>query len=180
MLTYLCNRLHLIKRCLCCFLVIHLYSNNLSSLTTFSSLIMSEFLPSCFSCSNKFNLLHNSSELDGENIVEIPDAMKAGGFNNFIIDLSLSLFCPCCLILKFISFPNSCISFRSCGLEFLAMKSQIVIVSKRSPSNLKDLLLSLKVNMFSSKLTDIPPFIKKSSLTLRIITNSHRFFSVTN
>ena len=50
------NRLHLIKICLCCFLDKHLYSNNLSTIATISSLIKSELFPACFSCSNKFNL----------------------------------------------------------------------------------------------------------------------------
>ena len=35
-LFYLFNRLHLIKICLCCFLLIHLYCNNLSTIATIS------------------------------------------------------------------------------------------------------------------------------------------------
>ena len=35
-LLYFCIRLHLIKICLCCFLDIHLYSNNLSTIATIS------------------------------------------------------------------------------------------------------------------------------------------------
>ena len=84
----------------------HLYSNNLSSITITSALIKSKLLPAFF-CSNNFNLLHNSSESDGKNIVQLPDALIAGDFNKFISDLPLSLFRPFCLILKFISFPNS-------------------------------------------------------------------------
>ena len=45
-----CNRQHLIKICLCCFLGMHLYSNNLSSTTTNSSLIIS--LPPFFPAVN--------------------------------------------------------------------------------------------------------------------------------
>ena len=37
---YFCNKLHLYKICLCCFLGMHLYSNNLSTIATISSLIM--------------------------------------------------------------------------------------------------------------------------------------------
>ena len=54
------NRLHLIKICLCCFLNMHLYSNNLSTIATISSLINSELFPPCFSCNSNFNLSHNS------------------------------------------------------------------------------------------------------------------------
>ena len=54
-----CNRLHLIKTCLCCFLVIHLYSNNLSTIAMISSVIKSELFPACFSCNNNLNLAHN-------------------------------------------------------------------------------------------------------------------------
>ena len=64
MYTYNCmstyNRLHLIKICLCCFLDIHLYSNNLSIITTISSSIKLELLPACFSCINNFNLSQSS------------------------------------------------------------------------------------------------------------------------
>ena len=35
-LVYLFNRLHLSKICLCCFLDMHLYSNNLSTIATIS------------------------------------------------------------------------------------------------------------------------------------------------
>ena len=42
------NRLHLIKICLCCFLEKHLYSNNLSTIATISSLIILELLHACF------------------------------------------------------------------------------------------------------------------------------------
>ena len=34
--TYLSDRLHLIKICLCCFLDMHFYSNNLSTIATIS------------------------------------------------------------------------------------------------------------------------------------------------
>ena len=57
---YLFNRLHLIKICLCCFLEMHLYSNNLSTIATISSSIKLELLPPCFSCNNNFNLSQSS------------------------------------------------------------------------------------------------------------------------
>ena len=53
------NRLHLFKICLCCFLDIHLYSNNLSTIATLSLSIMSELFPACFSCNNNLNLLQS-------------------------------------------------------------------------------------------------------------------------
>ena len=96
--TFSCNRLSLIKICLCCFLDIHLYSNNLSTIATISSLIISELLPACFSCNNIFNLSQSSLGSDSKNIVEIPEAMTAGDLSNFLGDLSLSLFRPFCLI----------------------------------------------------------------------------------
>ena len=62
--TYDYKRLHLIKICLCCFLDMHLYSNNLSTIATISLLIMSEFFPPCFSCKNNFILSQSSSGSD--------------------------------------------------------------------------------------------------------------------
>ena len=71
-------------------------------------LIKSELFLACFSCNINFDLLHNSSGSDDKIIIfGIPDAIIAGHLSNFIIDLSLSLFRPFCLILKIISFPNS-------------------------------------------------------------------------
>ena len=69
LLTCLFNRLHLIKICLCCFLEMHLYSNNLSTIATISSLIMSELFPAFFSCNNNFNLLQSSSGSDVKIII---------------------------------------------------------------------------------------------------------------
>ena len=70
--TYLCNRLHLFKNCLCCFLVKHLYSNNLSTIATISTLIVSELFPACFAFSNYFSLSHIWSELDGKKMFKYP------------------------------------------------------------------------------------------------------------
>ena len=53
--TYSCERLHLIKSCLCCFFNMYLYSNNLSTIATVSLLIKSELFPACFSCSKIIN-----------------------------------------------------------------------------------------------------------------------------
>ena len=53
----------------------HLYSESLSTIATISSVIISDFFAACLSCSNHFNLLHNSSGSDDENIVfETPEA----------------------------------------------------------------------------------------------------------
>ena len=73
------NRLHLIKVCLCCFLDMHLYSNNLSTIATISSLFISELLPACFSCNNNLNLSQSSLGSEDRIIVfEIPEAKIAG------------------------------------------------------------------------------------------------------
>ena len=81
----MCNRLHLIKVCLCCFLDKPLYSNNLSTIASCSSLIKSDLFPAYFSCSNNFNLLQTSPESNDRNVVfENPEAMIAGYFSIFI------------------------------------------------------------------------------------------------
>ena len=75
----------------------HLYSNNLSTIATISSLIKSELFPACFSCSNNFNLSQSSLGSDDKNIVfETPQAetIKPGDFSNFIRVLSRVDFLP--------------------------------------------------------------------------------------
>ena len=47
----------------------HLYSNNLSTTATISSLNISELLPACFSCNNNLNISHSSLGSDDKNIV---------------------------------------------------------------------------------------------------------------
>ena len=72
----------------------HLYSNNLSTIATISSLIKSELFPACFSCNNNFNLLQSSSGSDDKSIVfETPEAetIKPGDSSNFIRVLSQDL-----------------------------------------------------------------------------------------
>ena len=66
----------------------HLYSYNLSAIAKIPSSITSEIFPAGFSCGNKFNLSHSSSEFSGRNIVKIPEALKAGDLSSFISDLS--------------------------------------------------------------------------------------------
>ena len=56
-LTYSCNKLHLVKVCLCSFLDLHLCSNSLSTIATISSLIILEFFPPCLSYNNNFYLI---------------------------------------------------------------------------------------------------------------------------
>ena len=66
----------------------HLYSNNLSTISTISSLIISELFPACFSCNNNFNL--SQSSLGSKDRVidfENPEAMIAGGSSIFIIEV---------------------------------------------------------------------------------------------
>ena len=92
------NRLHLIKICLCCFLDMHLYSNNLSTIATISSLIKSELFPACFSCSNNFNLSQSSSGSDDKKIVfETPEAetIKPGDFKFYKSFISSRFFTYC-------------------------------------------------------------------------------------
>ena len=96
-LVYLFNTLHLIKTCLCCFLLIHFYSNNLSTIATISLLSMLELFPACFSYSSNFILSQSSSGSEDKNIVfETPEAetTKPGGCSKFIRVLSLVDFSP--------------------------------------------------------------------------------------
>ena len=72
-----------------------------------SSLISSDLFVACLSCYINFVLSHSLLGSDDKNLVQIPEAMIAGDLGNFIIDLSLLLFHPCCLILKLIFFPKS-------------------------------------------------------------------------
>ena len=103
------NNLHLIKICLCCFLDIHLYSNNLSTIATISSLFISELFPAFFSSNNYFNLSQSSSGSDDRNIVfETPEAetIKPGDSSNFISVLSRVDFLPTAFVSKCISFAK--------------------------------------------------------------------------
>ena len=47
----------------------HLYSNNVSTIATISSLIMSELFPGCFYCRNNFILSPSSLGSDDKNLV---------------------------------------------------------------------------------------------------------------
>ena len=120
--TYLSNKLHLIKICLCCFLDMHLYSNNLSTIATISSLIKSELLPACFSSNNNFYLSQSSSGSDDKNIVfERPEAIILGELSNFISVQSLVDLLPTRLSSKCISFAKSYINFLSDKLAWLTL-----------------------------------------------------------
>ena len=91
------NRLRLIKISLCCLLDKHLYSNNLSTIATISSLIMSELFPASFSCNNNFNLSQSSSGSEDKKIVfQTPEAetIKPGDLSNFLSVLSRVDFLP--------------------------------------------------------------------------------------
>ena len=59
------------------------YSNNLSTIATISSIVMSKLFQACFSNSNNFNLSQSSSGSDSKNFVEISEAMIAGDLSNF-------------------------------------------------------------------------------------------------
>ena len=102
------NRLQLIKIRLCCFLDIHLYCNNLSTIEMISSLILSELIPACFSCNNKLNLSQSSLRSEDRIIVlDVPEAKIAGELSIFFIDLCLLFGRPVLLVSNFISFANS-------------------------------------------------------------------------
>ena len=91
MYTYLCNRLYLIKKLLCCFLDNHLFSKSLSTRAMISSLIMLELLSICLSCSSNFYLLRNFSRSDDKNVLfETPEAeaIKLGDLSIFLRVLS--------------------------------------------------------------------------------------------
>ena len=95
----------------------HLYSNNLLTVANISALIKSELFPTYFSCSHKFNLLQKSSESDDKNIIfEIPEAIIAGDFSNFISVRSRVDLLPITLTSKSISFAKSYINFLSAKL----------------------------------------------------------------
>ena len=92
----------------------HLYSNNLSTIATNSSLFMSELFPACLSCNNNFNPLQSSSGSDDKIMVfEIPESIIADGLSNFISVQSLVDFLPCPLLSKCISFAKAYINFLS-------------------------------------------------------------------
>ena len=111
-----CNRLHLIKFRLCCFLDMHLYSNSLSTIAMISSLYISELFLTCPSCSNNFTLLRSSLGSDGKNIVfEIPEAeiIKPGDLSNFTSVLSQVVLLSGAFTSKYISFAKSNFNFLS-------------------------------------------------------------------
>ena len=62
--TFWCIRLQIFKSCLCCFLDVPLYSNNLPTLAMISSSNILELLSACFSCSSFF-MSQISSASDG-------------------------------------------------------------------------------------------------------------------
>ena len=79
----MCNRLHLIKICLCCFVNMYLFSSNLSTIAMISSSILSELFLVCLSCSNTFDLSHSSLGSDDKNIVFWDDDLP--GTETFVL-----------------------------------------------------------------------------------------------
>ena len=69
---FVCNRLHLIKVCLCYFLDMHLYSKYLRTIAIISSLTMSGLFPACFFCRNKFSLSHGLLAFSGKKKLKFP------------------------------------------------------------------------------------------------------------
>ena len=164
-LVYLFNRLQLIKICSCCFLLINLYSNNLSTIATISLLIMSELFPACFSCSGNFNLSQSSLESENKNnVFETPQAetTKLGDSSNFIRVLSLVDFLPAGFRSKFFSSAKSYINFLSAKQARLTLYLLLVIISKRSPVSSNFFPVSRKVNILPYKVIGIVFFINKS------------------
>ena len=117
-------RLHLNKICSCCFLDMRLYSINLLTIATISSLVRKELFPACFSCNKNFNQSQSSLGSDDKSIVfEIPEAgtIKPGDFKKIISVRSLVLLLPTRFISKRICFANSYISFLSVKLAWLRL-----------------------------------------------------------
>ena len=111
---FVCNRLHLIKSCLWCFLDIHLFSNNLSTKATISSLIKSELFPAWFFCSISFNLSQVLSGSDDKKIVfGTPEAETTipGDLSNFIRVRSRVDLLPVAFTSNYVSFAKSFIIF---------------------------------------------------------------------
>ena len=125
---FLCNRIHLIKSCLCCFVVMHLYSEILSAIATSSSIIKLELFLPCFSCNYNLNLSQISLRSDDKNIVfETPEAktITLGDSGNFRIVQSIVDLLPRAFTTKYISFAKSYINFLSDKLA----KSTLVFIS---------------------------------------------------
>ena len=142
-----------------------MYSKNLSTIATISSLIMSELFPPCFSCNNNFNLLHNSSGSEDRNIVfQTPEVenIEPGDLSNFIRFLSRVDFLPRAFKSKFISFAKSYINLLSCKLARSTFYLLLVIISKRSPVNSNSLPVSRNVNILPNKVIGILFFNNKS------------------
>ena len=99
----------------------HLYSKNLSTRATISSLNMSEVFPACISCSNIFILSDNSSGFSERynffenDFFETPEAetIKPGDLSNFISVLPGVDLLPGALTSKYNSFAKSYYNFLS-------------------------------------------------------------------
>ena len=185
-LFFVWNGLHLIKICLIRLVDMHLYSKNLTTIAMISSLIVLELTPVCFSCNVNFNLspiLLGSDDRNKvfdsfgfwffgfeENFFQIEPAMIAGDLSNHIIDSSQGLLRPFRLKLNFNYFLCSYIIFRSCRLEWSTLKLYFLLVSNRFPSNLKDLLVSLKVNILLYEVIGILVFMKTTFILIELWT----------
>ena len=116
---FVCKSLHIIETCLCCFLDMQLYSNNLSTIALISPLIILELMPACSSCSNNVYLLHNLSGSDGKNnVFEIPEAelIKTGDLGTLIRVLFRVDLLPWAFTSNYISFAKSYNNFLSAKL----------------------------------------------------------------
>ena len=145
-----------------------MYSNNLSNITTISSLIISELFPACFSCNNNFHIPHNSLGSDDRNIVfEIPEAetIKPGALSNFTSFLSRIDLLPGAFASKCISFAKSYYNFLSYKLARSTLNLLLVIIFKRSPVISNSLPVSRNVNILPYEVIGIELCIFKS-LTL--------------
>ena len=93
-----------------------MYSNNLSTIATISSLIISDFMPHCFCCNNIFNLLHRSSGSVDKNLVfETPKAetIIPGDLGHFLSVRSRVYLLPVAFTSNYLSFANSYNNFLS-------------------------------------------------------------------
>ena len=148
---------------MCCSIDMHLSSKSFSAIAIKSSKIVSELLPACFSCINKFNLSHSSLGLDGKHLVfekdffETPEAetIIPGDLGKPISDLTLGLSLPGALYSKYISFAKLYINFLSNKLARPALWFLLVISFKRYLCNSNFLSVPRNVNKLLCRVTGI-------------------------
>ena len=123
---------------------------------------MFEKIRARFSSRSKFKLSHSSLGSGVKRIVKSPEAKIAGDLSNLTKELSIVLLQRKFLISKFIYSANSESFSRSCRFERPTLKLKLVTVFKRSPSNIKNFLLTPKFNILLYRVTGTFPCIKNT------------------